>query len=110
MDLINWDMEANGNIKLDGNWEFYWDQLIKPGDFELPEVQLTGYYPAPLYWTRYDELNLPSKGCATYRLVVYTPKIYKNLSIKTSEIYTEYSLYINGEKIYSHGSFEEQGI
>lgn len=99
MILPDWDLSADGNLKLDGEWEFYWDQLLSPGEFDHPNAELTGYYPVPLYWTKYPNLDLPSKGSATYRLVVETQPENETLSIKTPEVYTEYSLYINGHQI-----------
>lgn len=105
LDLTKWDFNQQGNVKLDGNWAFYWNQYLLPGEFESSEAHLTGYYPVPRYWTKYTGLNLPPKGYATYRVVVDTEKVYDVLSIKVAEIYTDYSLYINGEKTYSHGSF-----
>lgn len=105
LNLSGWDFSKNGNIKLDGNWEFYWNQLIMPGDFTKQKSQLTGLYPVPLYWTKYKALNLPARGVATYRIVIDTDKTYKSWSIKTPEIYTEYCLWINGEAINRHGSF-----
>lgn len=106
MDLSYRDLQKEGNIKLDGNWEFYWDQLIQPGSFFQLDKYLTGYYPLPLYWTKYTDLNLPAKGFATYRIRINVDETYKSLSIKTPEIYTEYRLWINGEIIDSYGSFD----
>ena len=108
IDLDNWDLDTHGNVKLDGDWEFYWNQLILPDEFGLADAQLTGHFPVPLYWNKYDALNLSSKGYATYRVVISTSNIYDILSIMVSEIYTDYCLYVNGVKIYSHGSFNER--
>ena len=105
LDLPKWDFTQQGNLKLDGEWAFYWKQYLLPGEFESSKAHLTGYYPVPRYWTKYEGLDLPSKGYATYRVVVDTAIVFDVLSIKVAEIYTDYSLYINGEKIYSHGSF-----
>ncbi len=104
LDLPAWDFQTDGNVKLDGDWEFYWNQLIGPGEFEEPGPELTGYYAVPLHWTKYRGLNLPPKGYATYRAIVQTNGSQEVLSIKTPEIYTEYSLWINGEIIDQHGS------
>lgn len=105
LDLTGWDFKQNGNIKLDGQWEFYWDQLIPPGGFAKPGVKRTGYYPVPLYWTKYRGLRLPSRGRATYRAIIATHGAPQPLSIKTPEIYTEYNLWINGRLLDGNGSF-----
>ncbi len=33
LDARKWNPERQGNISLDGEWEFYWNQLLAPGDF-----------------------------------------------------------------------------
>ena len=33
LDLSGWDFEKSGPIKLEGEWEFYWKQLLEPKDF-----------------------------------------------------------------------------
>jgi hypothetical protein len=32
LDLRQWDFEKNGPIKLDGEWEFYWEKLYSLED------------------------------------------------------------------------------
>ena len=54
----------------------YWNQQILPGEFGLVNAQLTGHFPLPLYWNKYDALNLSSKGYATYCVVISTSNIY----------------------------------
>ena len=34
LDLINWDFEKDGTIKLDGEWDFYWNKLLNFSEFE----------------------------------------------------------------------------
>ena len=34
MDLSHWDFEKQGNIHLDGQWEFYWNRLLTSEDFK----------------------------------------------------------------------------
>lgn len=39
--LISEDFKQNDLVSLDGDWEFYWDQLLTPADFtrdKLPQV------------------------------------------------------------------------
>lgn len=106
LDLSDWDFSRQGNIFLDGEWAFYWDQLLTPGEFEA--IEPTGYYSAPPYWTRYAGLDLPSGGRATYRIIVKTAGNTGLYGIKTNEIYTEYALWINGKLIDACGSFADE--
>ena len=103
LDLHNWDFSKQGNVSLDGDWAFYWDELLSPGGFS--GAKPTGYYAVPLYWMKYRGQNLPSFGRATYRLVVETDGIARLYSIKLPEVYTEYALWINGALIDACGSF-----
>jgi len=41
IDLANGDYKLDKLVALDGEWEFYWDQLLTPADFagdKLPQV------------------------------------------------------------------------
>ena len=33
LNIEQWDLEKGGNIKLQGEWEFYWNKLLTPDDF-----------------------------------------------------------------------------
>ncbi len=33
IDLTEWDFEKDGNIKLDGEWEFYWKEIYSHENF-----------------------------------------------------------------------------
>jgi sensor histidine kinase YesM len=105
INLAQWNFGKGGNVRLDGTWEFYRDQLIGPGHFTDAGVNLTGFYEAPRYWTKYKDLSLPALGVATYRAVIETDNAAEILSIKVPEIYTEYALWVNGELLESNGSF-----
>ena len=34
LDLTQWDFDRDGAVSLDGEWDFYWQQLLVPDDFE----------------------------------------------------------------------------
>ncbi|OPJ56147.1 diguanylate cyclase [Clostridium oryzae] len=104
MNLKKWDFNVNGNIRLDGKWEFYWNKLLSPQDFRTSSHKLTGYYKVPMYWTKYNTLHLPSQGKATYRIRIKTNDKLQNLSLKSPEIFTQYKIWINGRLIDEHGS------
>lgn len=108
IDCSGIDFTRAGVVKLDGEWEFYWNRLLGPGDFitDNPPVP-DGYYPVPLFWTKYKGLGLPARGNATYRLRIKTGDCQRPLSIMTPEIFSEYMLWINGMVIDRHGSFAE---
>jgi len=105
IELSNWDFAKQGNVSLDGNWAFYWDELLAPGQFyaKIP----TGYYRLPSGWAKYKTLRLPAHGCATYRLIVKTNSAEGLYGISVPNVYTEYALWVNGSLLHACGSFSQ---
>lgn len=104
MDLSQWDFARDGAVRLAGDWAFYWNRSLKPDDFVRNRPLPSGYRKVPLYWTKYAGDDLPAKGLATYRLVIRTGKAAEELSLKIPEIYTEFSLWINGKPVDQSGT------
>lgn len=109
LDLSDWDLAGEDSLNLDGEWSFYWNQLLPPGYIGRDE-RLTGFYPVPGYWTGYEGLSLPSEGQATYRLSITGIKPDQLLSIKLPEIFTEYSLWIGGRLIAGNGPLANEDL
>jgi len=95
-------------VKLAGNWEFYWNQLLEPNDFKDNSAT-----PKPLYikvpksWSsvKVNGQKLPSTGYATYRLVVHknADKEKTIYGLKVSTIFSSYKLWINGKLVTTVG-------
>lgn len=89
-DLRSIDLDSAGALKLDGTWEFYWNELLpvnavkKKSDFSL----------VPSMWLSSGHKG---QGCATYRLRILLPHHTKQLALKIPEFSTAYKLYINGQ-------------
>lgn len=105
LDLSDWNFSELGNVSLDGDWAFYWNELLSPGEFDGKDP--TGFYRLPSGWAKYKELRLPSHGFATYRLVVKTDAATGLYGILIPNVYTEYALWINGSPIHACGSFAQ---
>jgi sensor histidine kinase YesM len=105
LDLSGWDFSADGNVSLDGDWTFYWDALLFPGEFAGGAP--TGYYRLPSGWAKYKALRLPSHGSATYRLVVKTGAAGGIYGISVPNVYTDYALWVNGSLLHACGSFAQ---
>lgn len=111
IDLSQWNFERDGIASLDGQWEFYWQQLLTPGDFaqqdkSMKNTKVTAgapaYYPVPQVWKADDRLGAQSPshyGYATYRLHIRLkePLAKSNLSLYIPGAATAYNLWINGE-------------
>ncbi len=111
LNLANHDLYRDGNVRLDGQWQFFRETALTPDDFSKgrpPEP--TGYYPVPKYWTAYEALALSPEESVSYRLLIHVNKKNRPLSLLTPEIFTEYRLFINGDLMDSHGQFSQGGI
>ncbi len=96
------------NIKLQGNWEFYWNQLFEPKDFkESTKVPKPFFIKVPKSWTsqNVNGVKLPSTGYATYRLVVHKKSDSQKTiyGLKVSTVFSSYKLWVNGKPIASAG-------
>ncbi|MEA5024112.1 hypothetical protein SDC9_09217 [bioreactor metagenome] len=108
MELSAWDIQKDPTLKLDGEWEFYWNQLLGPEDFQpdggrIP--QLTGYMRVPSIWSG-KELNgtvLPAFGCATYRLVLKNIPYHGVLGLKKENVRLSSRVYVDGQELFSDG-------
>jgi two-component system sensor histidine kinase ChiS len=99
IDLSGWDFERNGNIGLDGEWEFYWQQLIEPVEFSSDSFAAEpAVMDLPKFWNRQTVggEKLPKYGYATYRLRVRLPEETAPLGMRLLDIHSAYKLWING--------------
>ena len=100
LDLRYTEIDKFGSIKLQGDWEFYWKQLISPSEFQNQTLNAK-FDRVPKSWSSYtdDEGKLPSKGFATYRLRIQkqpdsTLTLY---GLKISSVFSNYKLWVNGK-------------
>lgn len=106
LDLRNWDFKRQGIAKLDGQWEFYYDKLLTPKDFENKNKPIkTGLIDIPGSFTDYiyNGQPLSGQGYATYRLKVLTNNVEDLYAIKTEYIQTSHKLWANGRVIAESG-------
>jgi signal transduction histidine kinase len=108
MDLSAWHYDSDKVIKLDGEWEFYWNQLLTPASFEFPgdaRLSPNAYMKVPSSWNGVvvDGRPLPVKGAATYRAVLKNVPISGVLALKKNNIRFSSVIYVNGEKLLEDG-------
>ncbi len=104
LDLGLTNIEEIQSIKLQGDWEFYWNQLLEPQDFKNSEGKLNPkFVKIPKSWTNYklDSVKLPNEGFATYRLVINKkPNSAETIyGLKITSVFSNYKLWINGHLI-----------
>ncbi|MGG6313193.1 ATP-binding protein [Paenibacillus macerans] len=106
MDLSGWDPKQQGRIKLDGEWEFYWNRLLAPEDFRLAEKpSFDAFMPVPAQWNgkRLNGRPLPAYGSATYRMVMKNLPAGGIFALKKTNIRFSSTIYVNGRKLFDDG-------
>ncbi|MCX8129503.1 MAG: ATP-binding protein [Clostridia bacterium] len=102
IDLSGLDFKESAPVKLDGEWEFYWNKLLEPADIDSDSL-LSGqkqFLNIPGYW---NKSNYPSFGCATYKLVIKTKNENSLLAMRLPRVLSAYKLWINGKMLASRG-------
>ncbi len=108
-DLSAWNVTAEKNVDLIGEWEFYPGILLthlpgEGGSTSVPEQRYRiKYVSVPGSWNAYLNENKTAEGSGTFRLVIKVPEdgIY---GIKTSTIRTASRLFLNGQELANMGN------
>ena len=100
LDLSRWKLDRDGPVKLNGQWEFYWDQLLTPDDFKPATgvAKQSGYLVFPGSWkgVELDGHKLPGTGHATFRLRIIPGQNIFDTALKVYNIPAAYKLWANG--------------
>ncbi|TGK93073.1 7TM-DISM domain-containing protein [Leptospira levettii] len=107
VDLSGTDWENSIPINLSSSWEFYWNQLLDPNDFDSNQTILKPYIVDFRPWTnlRFGNQTFSEKGYATYRKRIKIQKetTSKHLVIYFSHLHTSSKVFINGNFIQEKG-------
>lgn len=86
---------------LNGDWEFYWHELLSPDDFKRGDQPSPHLMKVPNPWSSYelDGERLPQQGYATYRLQMEFPQseVGTAKALYIPEVSSAYKLWIDGE-------------
>lgn len=108
LDLLHWNFNEKGTVALKGDWEFYWQKLLNPGDFgQTLEKQ---YIDLPGSWNgyNYNGEELSGTGYATFRLRVKNSN-NSLMGLSIPPIRTAYRLWVNGEQLTGNGLVASTG-
>ncbi|MEH6548409.1 MAG: diguanylate cyclase [Pseudomonadales bacterium] len=95
LDLRQWDFEQQGILELDGEWNFYWSQLLNPEQIRNSDIKATTVT-VPGYWDDYAANTEASPtGYATYSLTIKLPAKHPHLSLYAGGQGSNYALWIN---------------
>lgn len=114
LDLSAWEPEKDGIVDLSGEWVFYWQRLIEPGDVgtgsfkpDTSSSQLVSYATVPHVWKKKSDDGITSnEGFATYMLRIKTGnrQLASSLSLYVPSVATSYKLWVNGKLKASNGT------
>lgn len=111
INLQEYTMPLQGPLSLKGQWEFYWEEFVMPGEFSNKVYSEKEYISVPGYWNRKGPHKRQKYGYGTYRLRVLACKesvsTYDNSTpfygLKINAIESACRVYINGEMVYASG-------
>jgi len=107
LDLSNWDFKNDGNVKLNGEWEFYPNILLSPKDINSDIVSKKLYIDVPNPWISKLSNNIISdRGIGTYRLKVRINKEFYMYGLKTTRIRSANKIFVNGREVAQSGNPE----
>jgi hypothetical protein len=93
IDLSKWDFQHQGTVRLDGQWGFYWQELLVPSQGSFKPTKFQQF---PALW---DE----GQGFATYTADVIISHDITTLSMDLPDLYTSYQLWVNGVEVANNG-------
>jgi signal transduction histidine kinase len=99
LDLRNYDFLANGPVEIKGDYEFYWNQMLKPAiEGDTGEMF---YAQVPGNWTklRQQHPEVTRYGFASYRVVILLPERMDELAFKVRDVYSASGYFLNGKAI-----------
>jgi signal transduction histidine kinase len=106
LDLSGWDFSEKGSLKLNGEWEFYWQKLHTPESFTqsiLPVPSGMALVPGSWNMQQINGKSYPGSGYATYRLKVKLPLRDGTFGMSIPFITSAYRLWVNGELLAETG-------
>lgn len=106
MDASAWNIDRDPVLRLDGEWEFYWNKLLTPEDFQAESTsQSAAYMQVPSLWSKktVQGTTLPVFGCATYRLVLEQVPFRGRLALKKVNARFSSRVYVNGQELLADG-------
>jgi len=103
-DFSQHDFYTNRLVSLDGNWDFYWNELLSPSEIASGEYEAISMN-VPHNWNLAEEHTpaYPVYGFATYQARVKIPENAPPLVLSTLFLPTSSTIFINGELVAQHG-------
>jgi PAS domain S-box-containing protein len=107
LDLSQWDINDKTLIALEGDWYFFWQQLLPPSEvFDQPTPT---YVPVPAKWTTHDlpGITITPSGYATYALKLRLPDTSQTYGLYIDSEGVAYTMWIDGQEVVRSGRVGE---
>lgn len=112
IDLSGWDFGRDGVVPLNGEWEFYWNELLTPEDFRNRSTERRpAFVPVPRPWFDYkiNGIKLPARGYATYRLRLKLRNHDELMGLKVNFVMLAARIWADGEPVCEIGRVGRSG-
>lgn len=104
-DLTNMDFGHTKTVSIDGKWEFYWNKLLMPEDFNSGHTpKMDSFMKVPGVWSDQAGSHYTRQGVATYRLTLQYSPTLADPALRIQNVANSYKLYINGQLTAKVGS------
>lgn len=105
LDLSNWDLKTEGTTNLNGDWGFFWEELLSPDEIPSYNPDKSMMFPFPGSWNgmEVDGKILSNKGYATFTLELIVPPSDEILALSIPPPRSSFALWANGKLIASSG-------
>lgn len=105
IDLSQWDVAKQGNISLNGQWSFFWNELIDPASYDSTKTP-PAVIDVPGIWNgkHIGKETLPSMGFATYVLRVRLNDPDATYALNLHTVSNAYKLWVNDSLIATNGT------
>ena len=103
IDLRQWDFERDGSIYLEGEWAFFWGELLQPD--QILDLNQAPFVSVPGVWSNYEieGLTFTPEGYATYTLTIYPPDTPQVFGLYNEGQGIAYSLWVDGHLLGQNG-------
>ena len=105
LNLSGYSLSSGSTISLNGEWEFYWKELLTISDFKNQRIKHDAYIELPNLWDNIKTSDIETEpfGYATHRLVVILNNHNIELGLKIPHTFSSYRLYVDDELVSSNG-------
>jgi hypothetical protein len=103
LDLRNWNSEEHPVLSLDGEWEFYWKELLLSNELQKKRRKTFAQLAKPWNEQKIDGKTFTKNGYATYALTIFLPANMKSVSFAVPAVFNSYSFWVNDKLMCTSG-------